>query len=169
MELFAAAEGQVIELVERTHELRASADAVPTAQVCTGKVTVMIADDSPVAMHMLVNALEPERFRIVTATDGLSALDVARTEIPDLILIDWEMPGLSGVQVCKQVRNEPNPALKTVPIVLFTSHEEPDDLQEAFDAGVTDYLTKPFSASTLRARVDAWLLRHSKVATDHPQ
>jgi two-component system phosphate regulon response regulator PhoB len=110
-------------------------------------------------VRLLTLALEQDEFRVVTASDGEAALRLARLEHPDLILLDWRMPSADGMDVTRQLRNEPDPALRDVPVVLITAQSGPENTAAGFAAGVTDYLTKPFRAAHVRARVQAWLLR----------
>jgi DNA-binding response OmpR family regulator len=95
----------------------------------------------------------------LTASDGDAALLLARAERPDLIILDWNMPGCDGLAVCRALRAESDPRLRDVPIVLITAQASAQDMEEGFAAGVTDYLTKPFTGPYLRTRASAWLLR----------
>jgi CheY-like chemotaxis protein len=124
-----------------------------------GPHTILLADDDPTILRLLTLALEQDGFRIVTASDGEAALRLARLERPDLILLDWQMPSADGMEVTRQLRDEPDPALRDVPVVLITAQSGPENTAAGFAAGVTDYLTKPFRPAHVRARVQAWLLR----------
>ena len=104
-------------------------------------------------------ALQPEGFRRLSASDGDTALQIARAQRPDLLLLDWEMPGRDGLEVCRALRADPDPDLRQVPVVLLTAHQEAEDTAAGFAAGVTDYVTKPFKPTHVRSRVHAWLLR----------
>jgi Response regulators consisting of a CheY-like receiver domain and a winged-helix DNA-binding domain len=121
--------------------------------------TILVADDDPTIVRLLTLALEQDGFRVVTASDGEAALRLARLEHPDLILLDWQMPSADGMEVTRRLRNEPDPALRDVPVVLITAQSGPENTAAGFAAGVTDYLTKPFRPAHVRARVQAWLLR----------
>src|SRR5262249_51804750 len=120
---------------------------------------VLIADDDPVVLELLSTTLRSEAFRLYTATDGETALRIARAVRPSLILIDWLMPGLDGPAVPRALRADSDPYFRDVPIVLITAEAGPAKTQEGFASGVTDYLTKPFKAPFVRARVRAWLER----------
>src|SRR4029453_15797044 len=113
----------------------------------------------PTIGGLLPRALEQDGFRVVTASDGVAALRLARLEHPDLILLDWQMPSADGMEVTRRLRNESNPALRDVPVVLITAQTGPENTAAGFAAGGTDYLTKPFRPAHVRARVQAWLLR----------
>jgi len=96
--------------------------------------------------------------------DGESALQIARAERPDLILLDWILPGRDGLEVCRALRAESDPKLRDVPVVLITAQTEPEHIAAGFAAGATDYLTKPFRVAHVRSRVRGWLLRTSATA-----
>jgi CheY-like chemotaxis protein len=158
LEVFAAAEGQELRFIERDAKTPAAARASePTRKV--GPHTILVADDDPTIVRLLTLALEQDGFRIVTASDGEATLRLARLEHPDLILLDWQMPSADGMEVTRRLRNETDPALRDVPVVLITAQSGPENTAAGFAAGVTDYLTKPFRPAHVRARVQAWLLR----------
>jgi CheY-like chemotaxis protein/phosphoribosyl 1,2-cyclic phosphodiesterase len=161
LDVFAAAEGQIIELTRR--ETRAPRPrrraAASTASHSSPAHVVLIADDDPVILELLKTTLRSDAFRLYTATDGETALSIARSVRPSLILLDWLMPGLDGADVTRALRAESDPYFRDVPIVLITAEASAAKTQEGFAAGVTDYLTKPFKAPFVRARVRAWLER----------
>ena len=113
----------------------------------------------PVVVELLKATLRAETFQLYTATDGESALRIARAVRPSLILLDWLMPGLDGTQVTRALRADADPYFRDVPIVLLTAEAGATKTQEGFAAGATDYLTKPFKVPFVRARVRAWLER----------
>ena len=160
VDVFAAAEGQVVHLAESAAG-PARPERVPAATTQTATHTVLIADDDPTIVRLLTLTLEPDGFRVVTANDGPSALELATREQPSLILLDWQMPGSDGIEVTRALRDHDDPALRDVPIVLITSQSGAENTAAGFAAGVTDYLTKPFRPAHVRARVQAWLLRRS--------
>jgi CheY-like chemotaxis protein/phosphoribosyl 1,2-cyclic phosphodiesterase len=161
LEVFGAAEGQALELPEHVgHGARerggpASAAAPPEA----ARRTVLVVDDNPEIVAVLVDALETEGFRMLTAPDGETALRVARSERPDLILLDWILPGCDGLTVCRALRADTDPRVRGVPVVLLTANTGTDHVSAGFAAGATDYLTKPFRVAHIRSRVRGWLLR----------
>jgi CheY-like chemotaxis protein len=158
LDVFAAAEGQ--ELRFATGGPRAPAVARPPEPAMkAAHPTILIVDDDPAIVHLLSKALEHDRYRVVTANDGDTALRLARSERPDLILLDWQMPGGDGIKVTRMLRNETDPALRDVPVVLITGLSGAENTAAGFAAGVTDYLTKPFKAAHVRSRVQAWLMR----------
>ncbi len=159
LEVFAAAEGHVVELFERegstTDQVRLPTSGSPT----TESQTVLVADDDPTIVQLLVSTLVREGFRVLTANDGENALRLARAERPALILLDWQMPGASGVEVTRRLRSETDPELRDTPVVLITAQSGTANTELGFAAGVTDYLTKPFRPAHVCSRVRAWLLR----------
>jgi CheY-like chemotaxis protein/phosphoribosyl 1,2-cyclic phosphodiesterase len=162
--VFAAAEGQVIELPEQArepapHELASSALAAGPVETPSSAETVLIVDDEPDIVRLLEIALRSEGFRLLSAYDGESALAIARAERPDLLLLDWRLPGQSGLEVCRALRADSDPRLRDVPVVLLTALDGADDTAQGFAAGATDYLTKPFKPTHVRTRVRGWLLR----------
>jgi CheY-like chemotaxis protein/phosphoribosyl 1,2-cyclic phosphodiesterase len=165
LEVFAAAEGQVLELPERevtTPRIVGPAEAAAMAHVVGAAptpATVLIVDDEPDIVALVTASLRPEGYHVLAAYDGDSALRLARTERPSLILLDWQMPGRDGLEGCRALRAEADPALRQVPVVLLTAHTAAEDMAVGFAAGVTDYLTKPFKPTYVRARVREWLLR----------
>jgi DNA-binding response OmpR family regulator len=106
-----------------------------------------------------MQALASDKYRIVTANDGPTALRLARSERPALILLDWQMPGAEGTEVTRALRSDADPSLRGTPVVLITGRSGAEDTAAGFAAGVTDYLTKPFRAAHVRTRAQAWLMR----------
>ncbi len=164
LEVFAAAEGQVVELAPRA-TTRAPAAAhreaskVTAAGPAVGPLTILLVDDDPDILRLLTMTLRSEGFRLLTASDGDTALAVARAERPDLLLLDWNMPGRNGLEVCQALRAESDPRLRDVPVVMLTAQGGAEDTAAGFAAGVTDYVTKPFKPTHVRSRVHTWLLR----------
>lgn len=168
LDVFAAAETQVIEIIES--DVVAKAGAGPAPPVVARDVsksrreasiakTILMVDDDPDILRLLTIALQPEGFRLLSASDGDTALQIARAQRPDLLLLDWNMPGRNGLEVCRALRADPDAHLRQVPVVLLTAYQEADDTAAGFAAGVTDYVTKPFKPTHVRARVHAWLVR----------
>ncbi|HEX8969630.1 MAG TPA: response regulator transcription factor [Chloroflexota bacterium] len=120
--------------------------------------TVLIADDDPRLRNLLTWTLEQGQFNVVAASDGLSALDKAHQVKPDLYLLDVGMPGMNGIDVCRQLRAENVIA----PILILTGFGSEEDKIAGLEAGADDYQTKPFASKELLARVNA-LLRRSQV------
>ena len=91
--------------------------------------TLLIVDDTPANIHILVDSLE-DNYEIVVATDGQMALESLEDEIPDLILLDVMMPGISGFETCRRIKN--NPKTKNIPVIFITAKRETGDIVEGF-------------------------------------
>jgi DNA-binding response OmpR family regulator len=115
---------------------------------------VLVVEDEAVLRETLQYNLVHQGYQVRTAPDGRSALDVARRERPDLILLDLMLPGLDGLEVCRILRQEMN-----VPILMLTAKAEEVDKIVGLEVGADDYITKPFSMRELLARVKAALRR----------
>jgi CheY-like chemotaxis protein/phosphoribosyl 1,2-cyclic phosphodiesterase len=165
LDIIAAAEGQWFDLSAHTVAPATAASrtqpmlAGAASQVTGTPGTVLIVDDDPDIVGLLTAALRPEGFQLLSAGDGETALLLARAERPALILLDWMMPGRTGLEICRALRAEADLHLRQVPVVLLTSRAEGEDIATGFAAGATDYLTKPFKLSYVRSRVRSWLLR----------
>ncbi len=118
---------------------------------------ILVVDDEDVLVETLAYNLEQAGYRVVTATDGGSALDAARTELPDLIILDIMLPGMDGLEVCRQLRRENSTA--TTPIVMLTAKGDEIDKVVGLEIGADDYMTKPFGRRELLARIRALLRR----------
>lgn len=115
---------------------------------------VLVVEDEPVLLETLEYNLTRQGYQVYTASDGPAAVQVARQERPDLILLDVMLPGLDGFEVCRILRQEMN-----VPILMLTARAEEIDKVVGLEVGADDYLTKPFSMRELLARVKALLRR----------
>ena len=112
---------------------------------------VLVVDDLPANVQLLKRLLTSEGYNVVTASDGQQALEMVRSEHPDLVLMDVLMPKLSGFEVCDLIKQ--NMATRLTPVVLVTALQERDDKIQAINAGADDFLTKPVNALELKARV----------------
>lgn len=115
---------------------------------------ILVVDDEPKIVRLARDYLEKNNFRVVTASDGQSALTTARREKPDLIILDLMLPNIDGREVCKIIRKESD-----VPIIMLTALAEEIDQVTGLEIGADDYITKPFSPRALVARVRALLRR----------
>jgi two-component system KDP operon response regulator KdpE len=125
-------------------------------------VRILIADDDPQILRALRITLGARGYEVTTAADGQAALDAAAKTHPELVVLDLGMPGLSGIDVIQALRG-----WTTVPILVVSGRTESWDKVEALDAGADDYVTKPFAADELLARIRA-LSRRQPAATDEP-
>jgi len=125
--------------------------------------TILIADDDPRLRNLLTWTLESGQYRVVAASDGLSALETARKVRPDLYVLDVGMPGLNGVEVCRRLREEQ----VISPILILTGFGSEEDKVAGLAAGADDYQTKPFGSRELLARVNALLRRSNVYSADN--
>lgn len=129
------------------------------------KPLVLIVEDEAALVTLLRYNLEGEGFRVAEANDGEQALVLAKEETPDIVLLDWMLPLMSGIEVCRQMRRIP--ATRDVPIILLTARGEETDKVRGLDSGADDYITKPFSPAELIARIRAVLRRsHPELEAD---
>lgn len=112
---------------------------------------ILVTDDSEINTKIVERILKNEHFEIVTALGGLEALEKINSTSFDLILLDIEMPDMSGFEVCKKIRA--NPDTKDIPVIFLTGKDDDESLLKGFEVGGQDYLTKPFKATELLARV----------------
>ena len=119
--------------------------------------TILVVDDEPALLATIAYNLRKEGLQVLTAADGALALDVARREQPDLIVLDLMLPKVDGLEVCRTIRQSPAPALRTVPILMLTAKVDEVDKVVGLELGADDYVTKPFSMRELLARVKAML------------
>lgn len=123
---------------------------------------LLIADDDPQMVRALRITLTARGYDVVTAPDGTTALDLAIRDHPDVVVLDLGMPGLTGIEVIQALRG-----WTQVPILVVSGRSESWDKVEALDAGADDYVTKPFSADELLARIRA-LTRRAPTTADEP-
>jgi len=116
--------------------------------------TVLVVDDTPDNLQLMSDILLGD-FKVKVANSGERALRIAREHTPDIILLDVAMPGLDGYEVCRRLKGDP--ATATIPVIFLTAHHEVENETRGFDAGAVDYITKPFIAAVVLARVKAQL------------
>jgi two-component system phosphate regulon response regulator PhoB len=118
---------------------------------------VLVVEDEPAIAELISVNLRHNGFAVVVASDGVSAQSEMDAVLPDLVLLDWMLPGESGASLARQWRKHPR--TKGVPIIMLTARSEESDKVQGLDAGADDYLTKPFSTQELLARIRAVLRR----------
>jgi len=119
--------------------------------------TILLVEDDPDIRHLVSYKLTKGGFDVIAVADGVAALHTARDSPPDLVLLDVRMPRMSGIEVCRELRAGPLP--RTVPIIMLTARSRPQDLEQGYAAGATEYIVKPFSPRDLLERVEAALAR----------
>ncbi|HET7172510.1 MAG TPA: response regulator [Gaiellales bacterium] len=123
----------------------------------TDAATVLVADDEPHLLRLVKFRLEREGYNVITATDGEAALELARSERPDLCVLDVMMPKRSGFEVLKALREDESH--RGMKVIMLTARAQDRDVDAGFSLGADDYLTKPFSPQELRVRVGAHLAK----------
>jgi two-component system phosphate regulon response regulator PhoB len=118
---------------------------------------ILVAEDDPDIRHLVTVKLHRAGFEVAAVPDGYAALREAHTGAPDLALLDVRMPRISGVEVCRELRADRRTA--AVPVIMLTARARPQDLEQAYAAGATDYVVKPFSPRELLDRVESVLAR----------
>ena len=122
---------------------------------------ILVVDDDPNVVELVRLYLERDGHEVLTANDGVTGLEMAREEQPDLIVLDLMMPRMDGMEVCRTLRAE-----SSVPVIMLTAMVEEDNRLAGLDLGADDYVTKPFSPRELAARVRAVLRRTARDRDD---
>ncbi len=125
------------------------------------KPLVLVVEDEAALATMLRYNLEKQGFRVEEAADGQEALDRVAESQPDLVLLDWMLPLMSGIEVCRQLRRRS--ATRDLPVIMVTARTEDQDAVRGLNTGADDYITKPFSVEALLARMRALLRRANAV------
>lgn len=120
--------------------------------------TILLVEDAIDLARVTIRDLEAEGYRVVHAADGLEALDLHGAERPALIVLDWMLPKLNGLEVLRRIR-----AASTTPVLMLTARGEETDLVVGLEVGADDYMTKPFSTRELLARIRALLRRNELI------
>ena len=115
------------------------------------KHTVMVIEDEEALALILKYNLEKEGYNVVWESRGNRAIAQIEANHPSVILLDWMLPEISGVEICKMIRNKPD--IKNIPVIMLTAKGEEEDKVKGLSAGADDYVTKPFSIPELMARV----------------
>lgn len=124
---------------------------------------ILVIDDLPENVFMLQDRLENEGYEVVTAYDGKTGIAKATSDMPDLILLDVMMPGMTGIEACKILKQDP--VTSDIPIIIVTAKSGADDAKEGLEAGAFDYIKKPFEKIEMLARINSAL----KLAEAHRQ
>jgi two-component system, OmpR family, phosphate regulon response regulator PhoB len=119
--------------------------------------TVLVVEDEPAIREMLVFSLERSGYSVTPAADGQAARTAIADRHPDVVLMDWMLPDLSGLELTRQLKRDPS--TREIPVIMLTARADEDDRVAGLDGGADDYVTKPFSARELEARIKAVLRR----------
>ena len=122
--------------------------------------TVLIVEDSPSVRRLIEVSVRPLGVRIIAAEDGLTGLEMARSELPDVILLDIGLPGIDGWEVLRELRNDP--ATADTSIIIVTAHAQPEVAAAAERRGADGFITKPFRPGNLREEILSYLGRDAE-------
>ena len=129
----------------------------------TSKSLILLVEDEAAIREMLQFSLERAGFELMMASEVTSAKQCVQKQLPDLFLLDWMLPGISGVDYAKRLRKDEN--TRNIPIILLTARTEEEDMIHGLEVGADDYITKPFSTKELVARINS-VLRRTKTDTN---
>ncbi len=135
-----------------------------TRRLSLSSPRLLVIEDEPSQVELLRYNLAKQGFDVRIAMDGEEGVEAAREDPPDLILLDWMLPNLSGIEVCRQLRRDKS--TREVPIIMLTARSEERDKVRGLDVGADDYVTKPYSVKELIARVRAALRRPAARVAD---
>ena len=118
---------------------------------------ILIVEDEKDIRDLIIYALEAKGYETISTDDGEKALKMLKENKPDLVILDWMLPSVSGLEICRNIRRDKN--IKNIPIIMLTAKITEDDKILGLDSGADDYITKPFSTAELSSRVKAILRR----------
>lgn len=119
--------------------------------------TVLVVEDEPAQREVIAYNLQSEGFRVLTAADGEAALQSVDEDPPDLIVLDWMLPRVSGIEICRRLKSRPD--MRAVPVIMLSARSEEGDRVRGLETGADDYVVKPYSIVELMARVRTQLRR----------
>lgn len=121
---------------------------------------VIVIDDEPFILMMIEDKLRRAGLEIVTSRTSINAMDLIRKERPDLIILDWMMPELSGIELCRRIKSDPE--LSSIPIFMLTAKGQEEDEKKGLECGVERYIVKPFSPKALLELVEESLRKKTE-------
>lgn len=124
---------------------------------------ILIVDDEPAIIYSLSKSLQRVGHRTEVAVDGKSALEAAQKLLPDLMILDFRLPDITGIIVLQELRKNPTTAL--IPVIMLTGYPSENSIRSAFDLGVSDFMMKPFTSAELRMRIDLAVARSQRSAS----
>lgn len=127
---------------------------------------ILLVEDEPGIQELLRYKLSQADHQVIVAGDAEQALGLLEHGVPDVILLDWMLPGMSGLDLCRRLRSDPR--YRPVPIIMLTARGEEHDKVRGLDSGADDYITKPFSPRELVSRIKAVLRRRAPQLSDEP-
>lgn len=133
------------------------ATVVPVAEATSARPEILVVDDDPISCRLLQKTLSNSGFAVTTAGDGGTALEQIARSAPDLLLLDYKMPGMSGLDVCRAIRNSEESGIREMPVIMLTGHSTEEDELNCWAAGANDFVSKPVSRSALVVRINTQL------------
>lgn len=118
---------------------------------------ILVVEDDPDVLTLVMHKLRRAGHEVTSATDGEAGLAAVRADHPELVVLDWMMPRMTGLEVCHAVRADP--AVSRTRILMLTAKAQEEDVERAFVSGADEYILKPFNSKELLARIDALLAR----------
>lgn len=134
--------------------------SMQTIQFEPSQYTILVVEDNATNMRLLIELLLDDGYQVEAAVNGLEALEMAQTLLPDLVLLDVMMPGLNGYEVCEKLQE--NPQTQGIPVIFITAIAQVADKIKAFELGAVDYITKPFNTREVMVRLKGHLIRRSQ-------
>ena len=116
---------------------------------------ILFVDDNEIARKMISRTLARKHYRVLLSDNGEKGLEIARTEKPDLILLDIVLPGINGIEVCKRLKNDP--ATQDIPVLFLTGSDTPQNILDCYEFGAENYLNKSIGAGALLSQIDMTL------------
>lgn len=133
----------------------------------SGKSKILIVEDEHAQLELLAYNFQSDGYQVFSAMDGEEGKLLAEENLPDLIVLDWMLPKLSGIELCRQLKRSIN--TKEIPIIMLTARGEESDKVRGLDTGADDYMVKPYSVAELLARARALIRRAGGISTDSIQ
>jgi len=163
-----AIDNKIIELVKKNEKISNSEISrilgIPEVEISERienfsdtRSKILIVDDEIDTLLPLKKSLEVEDYLVLGASNGYEALELAKTNIPDLILLDIMMPGMDGYEVCVQLKKDP--VTRNIPVIMLTAKDAVREKVKGLDIGADDYVTKPFNLNELKARIKSVMRR----------
>jgi len=164
-----AIDNKIIELVKKNENISNSEISkilgIPEVEIAKRienfsdiRTKILLVDDEIDTLLPLKMSLEAEDYLVLGASNGFEALELAKTNIPDLILLDIMMPGMDGYEVCVQLKKYP--VTRNIPVIMLTAKDAVREKVKGLDIGADDYVTKPFNLNELKARIKSVIRRY---------
>jgi len=124
--------------------------------------TILVVEDEEDFQHLLGQILDGQGYNVVYASDGKEGIEMVKTALPDLLVLDINLPKINGLEVLKRIRNDADERIKNLLIIMLTVRRKDEDQIKGFEIGADDYITKPFKPNEFLSRISAVLKRGKK-------